>query len=269
MTTSGSEFYKDELEPEQIETLLKHGSITANEVVEGLWHEQVLVRTNAARGARYVDVLPDPGEAMLRIASKDTDVAVRGAIVTAVSYGLGSHAVGLPLLFDAVLDGGEGIRDTALSGLERRLLNGKVEVLPWFVSALADVRSGVAAAASQLMVKAGGEAAIPALIPLLGSDDPRPRRAAYDILDQLKRAAVSLLIDALRDPKARELAARLLGGVGETESSNRLKLEALAAAAEASGDVKLFTVGDVFGGWATAQPLHFGEAGVFDKITAK
>jgi len=242
MTTSGSEFYKDELEPEQIETLLKQGSISANEVVEGLWHGQVLVRTNAARGARYVEDLPEPGEAMLRIVSKDADAGVRSAIVTAVSYGLGSHAVALPLLFDAVLDGGEGIRDTALSGLERRLLQGKAEVLPWFVAALADVRSGVAAAASQLMVKAGGEAAIPPLIPLLGSDDPRPRRAAYDILDQLKRAAVSLLIDALRDPRARELAARLLGGIGETDPSDRMKLEALATDAEASGDTKLFSV---------------------------
>ena len=33
--------------------------------------------------------------------------------------------------------------------------------------------------------------------------------------------------------------------------------------------VKLFTIADVFGGWGKAQPTHFDEGGVFDKITAK
>jgi len=242
MTTSGSEFYSDELEPEQIEALLKHGSLTPNEVVEGLWHGQVLVRQNAARGARYVETLPDPGEVMLRIASKDQDAGVRSAIVAAVAAGMGGHPVGLPLLFDAVLDGGEGIRDTALQGLERRLLKGKAEVLPWFARALADVRSGVAAASAQMLVKAGGEAAIPVLIPLLGSDDPRPRRAAYDVLDQLKRAGVPLLIEALRDPRPRTLAARLLGGIAEVADADKHALESLLALAEAAQDEKLRVV---------------------------
>ncbi len=31
-------------------------------------------------------------------------------------------------------------------------------------------------------------------------------------------------------------------------------------------EVKLVTVGDVFGGWAVAQPTHFDEGGVFDQI---
>ena len=34
-------------------------------------------------------------------------------------------------------------------------------------------------------------------------------------------------------------------------------------------DVKLVTVGDVFGGWAKAQPEHFGNGGVFDQIYSK
>lgn len=31
-------------------------------------------------------------------------------------------------------------------------------------------------------------------------------------------------------------------------------------------DVKLFTIDEVFGGWAKAQPEHFGDGGVFDQI---
>ena len=44
--------------------------------------------------------------------------------------------------------------------------------------------------------------------------------------------------------------------------------EATAAAA-AFPSVQLFTIDEVFGGWARAQPTHFDEGGVFDKITAK
>ena len=30
--------------------------------------------------------------------------------------------------------------------------------------------------------------------------------------------------------------------------------------------LRLVTVGDVFGGWAKAQPTHFGDGGIFDQI---
>jgi sulfate transport system substrate-binding protein len=31
-------------------------------------------------------------------------------------------------------------------------------------------------------------------------------------------------------------------------------------------EVKLFTIDEVFGGWARAQKTHFGDGGVFDQI---
>jgi sulfate/thiosulfate-binding protein len=34
-------------------------------------------------------------------------------------------------------------------------------------------------------------------------------------------------------------------------------------------DVKLVTVGEVFGGWTKAQPEHFGDGGIFDQIYSK
>lgn len=244
MTTSAPEFFSDELEPDQIERLLADKRLTPNEVVEGLWHGQVLVRGNAARGARFVTELPDPGEAMLRISAKDADAGVRHAIVTALSFGLGSHKTALPVLFDALLDSGEGIRDTAMQGLERRLLQDKPNVLPFFAAALSDVRSTVSAAAAQLLVKAGGHAAIPTLVPLLASDDPRPRRAAYDVLDYLKRDAVPALIGALGNPVSRPLAARLLSGISPVADADRDALLAVRAQAEALPDHKLLAVVD-------------------------
>ena len=45
-------------------------------------------------------------------------------------------------------------------------------------------------------------------------------------------------------------------------------LEAKTAAA-AFPALQLFTIDEVFGGWAKAQPTHFDDGGVFDKLTAK
>jgi sulfate transport system substrate-binding protein len=42
-----------------------------------------------------------------------------------------------------------------------------------------------------------------------------------------------------------------------------------AAPAGAFPAISLFTIDEVFGGWTRAQPTHFDEGGVFDRITAK
>jgi sulfate/thiosulfate transport system substrate-binding protein len=46
-------------------------------------------------------------------------------------------------------------------------------------------------------------------------------------------------------------------------------LEAAAAAPGTFPQLQLFTIDEVFGGWTKAQPAHFDDGGVFDKITAK
>jgi sulfate transport system substrate-binding protein len=45
--------------------------------------------------------------------------------------------------------------------------------------------------------------------------------------------------------------------------------DAAAAPAGAFPAIKLFTIDEVFGGWGRAQPTHFDEGGVFDKLTAR
>ncbi len=225
MTTSGPDFYHDELEPEHIAALLESRALTANEVVEGLWHGSALVRRNAARGARFVADLPDPGEVMLRIASKDPDEGVRSAVVSAVATGLGAVSVAMPILFDAVLDKGEGIRDTAISGLELRLTSQTAEAMPFLVAALADLRPAVSAVASQLLIKVGGFAGAVALIPLLGHGDANRRRGAFDVLDRVKWQAIDELIAAMRDAAARPLVMKLIAGLGDVEPQHKAALE--------------------------------------------
>jgi sulfate/thiosulfate-binding protein len=46
-------------------------------------------------------------------------------------------------------------------------------------------------------------------------------------------------------------------------------LDASAAAPGTFPELQLFTIDEVFGGWAKAQPTHFDDGGVFDNITAK
>ena len=45
--------------------------------------------------------------------------------------------------------------------------------------------------------------------------------------------------------------------------------DAAAAAASTFPQLTLFTIDELFGGWTRAQPTHFDDGGVFDKITAK
>jgi sulfate/thiosulfate-binding protein len=45
--------------------------------------------------------------------------------------------------------------------------------------------------------------------------------------------------------------------------------DASAAVPGAFPAIELFTIDEVFGGWSKAQPTHFDEGGVFDKLTAK
>ncbi|MFO0746370.1 MAG: HEAT repeat domain-containing protein [Myxococcota bacterium] len=239
-TTGGPEvlpdFYKDELERDQIASLLRQRRLTANEIVEGLWHGQVKVRRNAARGLQLLQDPPAPGEVMLRISAKDADEKVRAEIIGACAMGVGGTAVAVPILFDALMDKGEGIRDTALQGLERRITQKATEVVPYYVSAMSDVRPLVSSVAVRFLIQAGGMLAVGALVPMLGDQDPRLRRAAFDVLDRLKWQAVGPLIEALRDPNARELAVKLLSGLGTVDKKHMQALEALLANATSSGD---------------------------------
>lgn len=50
----------------------------------------------------------------------------------------------------------------------------------------------------------------------------------------------------------------------------RPRLESVASKyASQFPKVELFTIDEVFGGWAKAQPTHFGDGGIFDKIYTK
>jgi len=73
------------------------------------------------------------------------------------------------------------------------------------------------------------------------------------------RAAATAYLEFLYSPEGQKIAA---------QNFYRPR-DAAAAPAGAFPDIKLFTIDELFGGWTKAQPTHFDDGGVFDKISAK
>ena len=72
------------------------------------------------------------------------------------------------------------------------------------------------------------------------------------------RAVAQAYLEYLYTPEGQEIAAR---------HYSRPRLEAVAARhAAAFPKIRLVTIDEIFGGWQKAQPLHFGDGGVFDRI---
>jgi sulfate transport system substrate-binding protein len=72
------------------------------------------------------------------------------------------------------------------------------------------------------------------------------------------RAAATAYLQFLYAPEGQRLAAQ-----------NHYRPRDEATAAGVFPAIQLFTIDEVFGGWARAQSIHFAEGGVFDKVTAK
>ncbi|MEX0809231.1 MAG: sulfate ABC transporter substrate-binding protein [Dongiaceae bacterium] len=73
------------------------------------------------------------------------------------------------------------------------------------------------------------------------------------------RELAQAFLDQLYTPEAQQIFARNFYRPLHPEHVDAADLAAFP-------EVKLVTVGDVFGGWSVAQPTHFDEGGVFDEI---
>jgi len=88
-----------------------------------------------------------------------------------------------------------------------------------------------------------------------------PVAVVDDVVDKRgTREVATAYLEFLYSPEGQLLAA---------QNYYRPRDPAVAAAAHAFPDVKLFTIDGVFGGWQRAQPAHFDDAGVFDKLSRR
>ncbi|HWV53368.1 sulfate ABC transporter substrate-binding protein [Pseudorhodoplanes sp.] len=76
------------------------------------------------------------------------------------------------------------------------------------------------------------------------------------------REIAKAFLDQLYSPEAQKIFARNFYRPGKPEHVDPEALKAFPK-------VKLVKIDDVFGGWAKAQPTHFDNGGIFDKIYSK
>jgi sulfate/thiosulfate-binding protein len=76
------------------------------------------------------------------------------------------------------------------------------------------------------------------------------------------RDLAKAFLDELYTPEAQKIFARNFYRPGQPEHVDAADLKVFP-------ELKLIKIDDVFGGWAKAQPEHFGDGGVFDQIYSK
>jgi sulfate transport system substrate-binding protein len=106
-----------------------------------------------------------------------------------------------------------------------------------------------------------GDTGIEVVYPSMSIVAENPVAIVEPVVDRKKTRTVALAyLEYLYSDEAQELAAR-----------NYLRprsAKVLAAHRDTFKPIALFTVDEVFGGWARAQKMHFDDGGQFDRIFA-
>ncbi len=111
-----------------------------------------------------------------------------------------------------------------------------------------------------LAVKKIGADKIEVVVPSVTILAEPPVALVDDVVDKRgTREVATAYLQFLYSPEGQKLAA---------ENFYRPR-DASAATAGAFPDVRLFTIDDTFGGWQQAQPAHFDDGGVFDKLSRR
>ena len=113
---------------------------------------------------------------------------------------------------------------------------------------------------ARLAVDKLGKDKVEIVVPSISILAEPPVSVVDSVVDQRgTRAVATAYLEFLYSPEGQQLAAR----------NYYRPRDPAAAPAGAFARIELFTIDEVFGGWATPQPTHFNDGGVFDQITAK
>jgi len=208
-----------------------------------------LVRKGNPRGIKDWDDLVKPGIAVITPSPKSSGGA-RWNYLAAWGYALGhggDEAAARRFVGDLyknvpVLD--SGARGSTTTFVERGI--GDV-LLTWENEA-------------QLAVEKLGKDKLEIVIPSTSILAEPPVAVVDDNVDRRgTREVATAYLEFLYTPEGQRLGAQ----------NHYRPRDAAAAAASTFPELKLFTIDELFGGWTRAQPTHFDDGGVFDKITAK
>jgi sulfate/thiosulfate-binding protein len=111
-----------------------------------------------------------------------------------------------------------------------------------------------------LALKEFGESKFDIVVPSLSILAEPPVALVDANADERKtRKVAQAYLDYLYAPKAQAIIAKHYYRPTKPEAAEKQDLERLPK-------VRLFTIDEVFGGWAKAQKVHFDDGGVFDAI---
>jgi sulfate transport system substrate-binding protein len=207
-----------------------------------------LVRKGNPRAIKDWDDLVKPGVAVITPSPKSSGGA-RWNYLAAWGYALkrGDEAAARKFVTDLyrnvpVLD--SGARGSTTTFVERGI--GDV-LLTWENEA-------------QLAVEKLGKDKVEIVVPSTSILAEPPVAVVDDNVDRRgTREVATAYLEFLYTPEGQRLGAQ----------NHYRPRDAAAAAASTFPELKLFTIDELFGGWTRAQPTHFDDGGVFDKITAK
>ncbi|HVY27361.1 MAG TPA: sulfate ABC transporter substrate-binding protein [Polyangiaceae bacterium] len=110
-----------------------------------------------------------------------------------------------------------------------------------------------------LSVKELGKGKLQIVVPSVSILTEPPVTVVDKVVDKHgTRAVAEAYLKELYSPEGQEIAAK--------HYYRPRSAEVLAKHKDTFPDVQLFTVDDLFGGWSKAQPTHFNDGGLFDKI---
>ena len=195
MSAAIADFHEVELDSEQIGPLVDE--IDAQALAEKyLWDGRVFMRRNAALAVRLGVKLEPDKAGLLGVAAKDTDEVVREHVVGALAEADTTLELALEILFSALADPVETVRDTAVESLDRLVERGDEDLVPLLVSALGGPRSLIRMTAARMLLRLG-EPVVGPLITALRHDNDEVRKEAFNTLARLGTRAAPGLIEAL------------------------------------------------------------------------
>ncbi len=223
MSEALADFHEVELASEDLGKLVK--AIDPEELCgKYLWDGRPFLRRNAALAVRLGAKLEEGKEGLLAVAAKDTDEVVREHVVGALGTVEIDVDLALKVLFGALLDPVEAIRETAQESLDRLVDRAPDDLVVTVVSFLADSRGLVRSTAGRMLLRLG-EPTVDQLLVALRSDNEEMAKEAFKVLSRLGTVAAPALVKALESKSQRITVTNILCALPALEDAERKTLQ--------------------------------------------
>lgn len=223
MSEALADFHEVELASEDLGKIVK--AIDPEELCgKYLWDGRPFLRRNAALAVRLGAKLEEGKEGLLAVAAKDTDDVVREHVVGALGTVEVDVGLALKVLFGALLDPVEAIRETAQESLDRLVDRAPDDLVATILGFLADSRGLIRTTAGRMLLRLG-EPTVDPLLAALRSDNEEMAKEAFKVLLRLGTVAAPALVKALESKRQRATVTNILCALPALEDAERKTLQ--------------------------------------------